>query len=226
MLLHIPGVLSADQVAAMRGRLQAAGWTDGRVTAGYQSAQAKRNLQLDEQDPLARELGATVLAALNDSALFMAAALPASVYPPLFNCYREGDAFGMHVDNAIRDIRGSSQRLRTDLSATLFLSEPDSYDGGELVIDGFSGASEIKLPAGDMILYPSVSLHRVNPVTRGQRMASFFWVQSLVRDQAQRTLLLELDLAVQQLTARVPDDPALVQLVGVYHNLLRRWTLV
>lgn len=226
MLLHIPGVLSADQVAAMRGRLQAAGWTDGRVTAGYQSAQAKRNLQLDEQDPLARELGATVLAALNDSALFMAAALPASVYPPLFNCYREGDAFGMHVDNAIRDIRGSSQRLRTDLSATLFLSEPDSYDGGELVIDGFSGASEIKLPAGDLILYPSVSLHRVNPVTRGQRMASFFWVQSLVRDQAQRTLLLELDLAVQQLTARVPDDPALVQLVGVYHNLLRRWTLV
>lgn len=226
MLLHIPGVLTPTQVRDMRERLQAAGWTDGRVTAGYQSAQAKKNLQLDEQDPLARELGAVVLRALNDSALFMSAALPATVYPPLFNCYREGDAFGMHVDNAIRDVRGSSQRLRTDLSATLFLSEPDSYDGGELVIDGFSGASEIKLPAGDLILYPSVSLHRVNPVTRGQRMASFFWVQSLVRDQAQRTLLLELDVAVQQLTERVPDDPALVQLVGVYHNLLRRWTLV
>ena len=226
MLLHIPGVLTPTQVRDMRERLQAAGWTDGRVTAGYQSAQAKKNLQLDEQDPLARELGAVVLRALNDSALFMSAALPATVYPPLFNCYREGDAFGMHVDNAIRDVRGSSQRLRTDLSATLFLSEPDSYEGGELVIDRFSGASEIKLPAGDLILYPSVSLHRVNPVTRGQRMASFFWVQSLVRDQAQRTLLLELDVAVQQLTERVPDDPALVQLVGVYHNLLRRWTLV
>lgn len=226
MLLHIPGVLTPTQVGDMRERLQAAGWADGRLTAGYQSAQAKRNLQLEEHDPLARELGAVVLRALNDNALFMSAALPATVYPPLFNCYREGDAFGLHVDNAIRDVRGSSQRLRTDLSATLFLSEPDSYDGGELVIDGFSGASEIKLPAGDMILYPSVSLHRVNPVTRGQRMASFFWAQSLVRDQGQRTLLLELDLAVQQLTARVPDDPALVQLVGVYHNLLRRWTLV
>jgi len=225
MILHIPQVLTSAQVMAFRQTLQEAGWADGRLTAGYQSAQAKRNLQLAEDDPLARELGAQVLRALSENALFMSAALPATVYPPLFNCYREGDAFGMHVDNAIRDIRGSSQRLRTDLSATLFLSDPDSYDGGELVIDGFSGASEIKLPAGDLILYPSVSLHRVNPVTRGQRMASFFWVQSLVRDQAQRTLLLELDLSVQQLTARVPDDPALVQLVGVYHNLLRRWTL-
>lgn len=226
MLLHIPQVLSPAQVAAMRERLYAAGWADGRLTAGYQSAQAKHNLQLAEHDPLARELGEVVLRALSDNALFMSAALPATVYPPLFNCYREGDSFGMHVDNAVRDIRGTRERLRTDLSATLFLSEPDSYDGGELVIDGFSGASEIKLPAGDMILYPSVSLHRVNPVTRGQRLASFFWVQSLVRDQAERTLLLELDLAVQQLTGRVPDDPALVQLVGVYHNLLRRWTLI
>lgn len=225
MILHVPQVLSPEQVLHVRQQLEQAGWADGRLTAGYQSAQAKRNLQLPEDDPLARELGGIVLAALAENALFMSAALPATVYPPLFNCYREGDSFGMHVDNAIRDIRGSHQRLRTDLSATLFLSEPDSYDGGELVIDGFSGASEIKLPAGDLILYPSVSLHRVNPVTRGQRMASFFWVQSLVRDQAQRTLLLELDLSVQQLTARVPDDPALVQLVGVYHNLLRRWTL-
>lgn len=226
MLLHIPNVLSAQQVADMRQRLEQAGWADGKLTAGYQSAQAKKNLQLNEADPLARQLGEVVLQALSENALFMSAALPATVYPPLFNCYREGDAFGMHVDNAIRDVRGSSQRLRTDLSATLFLSDPDSYDGGELVIDGFSGATEIKLPAGDLILYPSVSLHRVNPITRGQRLASFFWVQSLVRDQAQRTLLLELDLAVQQLTDRVPDDPALVQLVGVYHNLLRRWTLI
>lgn len=227
MLLQIPDVLTPAQVAGLRDRLAGADWADGRLTAGYQSAQAKRNLQLREDDPLARALGAEVLAALSGNALFMSAALPASVYPPLFNRYEGGGHFGMHVDNAVRELRsGGGGRLRTDLSATLFLSDPDEYDGGELVIDGFSGTSEIKLPAGHMVLYPSVSLHCVRPVTRGQRLASFFWVQSLVREQSQRTLLLELDLAVQQLTARVPDDPALVQLVGVYHNLLRRWTLI
>lgn len=224
MLLHIPNVLTPEQVARAREALAAADWADGKLTAGYQSSQAKNNLQLPESSPVAQELGDMVLGGLSRSALFMAAALPLKVFPPLFNCYRGGGSFGLHVDNAIRDVRGTSHRVRTDLSATLFLSDPDSYEGGELLVEDTYGAHQVKLPAGDLILYPSTSLHRVTPVVRGERLASFFWIQSLVREDSQRTLLLDLDTAIQQITQRHPDDPALVQLVGVYHNLMRRWS--
>jgi PKHD-type hydroxylase len=225
MLLHVPNVLSAAQVALFRQRLAGAGWVDGKVTAGYQSAQAKDNLQLPETDPVARELGGQVLDALGRSALFFTAALPRRIFPPLFNCYRGGQSFGFHVDNAIRYERtgGRSEPVRTDLSATLFLSDPADYDGGELVIDDTYGTQRVKLPAGDLVLYPGTSLHQVTPVTRGERLASFFWLQSLVRDTGERRQLFELDLAIQRLTQAAPGHPSLVQLTGVYHNLLRRW---
>lgn len=223
MLLRVPDVFTADQVQACREALERADWVDGRVTAGHQSARAKHNLQLAEDHPLARQWGEAVLQALSRSGLFHSAALPLKIFPPLFNCYREGGSFGVHVDNAIRDVRGTTHRVRTDLSATLFLSEPDSYDGGELVVEDTYGAHAVKLPAGHLVLYPASSLHRVNPVTRGVRLASFFWVQSLVRDDGERTLLFDLDQAITRLTRDMPGNPAVVSLTGTYHNLLRRW---
>lgn len=223
MLLHIPNVLNAEQVAACRATLERAEWRDGRATAGYQSAQAKHNLQLAEDDPVAQHLGDQLLQALGRNPLFLSAALPLKVYPPLFNCYRKGGDFGVHIDNAIREVRGTPHRVRTDISATLFLSAPEEYDGGELQIEDTYGAKSVKLPAGDMILYPATSLHRVTPVQRGSRFAAFFWVQSLVREDAQRALLFDLDTAIQRLTGDVPQHAALVQLTGVYHNLLRAW---
>ena len=223
MLLQVPKVLDADQVAQCRRMLDDADWADGRITAGYQSAQAKHNLQLPEDAPVARELGDMILAALQRSPLFLSAALPLKVFPPLFNRYAGGHAFGNHVDNAIRQVRGTPHRIRTDLSATLFLSAPDEYDGGELVVEDTFGTHAVKLPAGDMILYPASSLHLVRPVTRGVRTASFFWIQSMVRDDGERTLLYDLDRATQQVHRDLPDSPAALQLTGIYHNLLRRW---
>ena len=223
MLLQVPKVLDADQVAQCRRMLDDADWADGRITAGYQSAQAKHNLQLPEDAPVARELGDMILAALQRSPLFLSAALPLKVFPPLFNRYAGGHAFGNHVDNAIRQVRGTPHRIRTDLSATLFLSAPEEYDGGELVVEDTFGTHSVKLPAGDMILYPASSLHLVRPVTRGVRTASFFWIQSMVRDDGERTLLYDLDRATQQVHRDLPDSPAALQLTGIYHNLLRRW---
>ena len=223
MLLQVPKVLDADQVAQCRRMLDEADWADGRITAGYQSAQAKNNLQLPEDAPVARELGDMILAALQRSPLFLSAALPLKVFPPLFNRYAGGHAFGNHVDNAIRQVRGTPHRIRTDLSATLVLSAPEEYDGGELVIEDTFGTHAVKLPAGDMVLYPASSLHLVRPVTRGTRTASFFWIQSMVRDDGERTLLYDLDRATQQVHRDLPDSPAALQLTGIYHNLLRRW---
>lgn len=223
MLLQIPDVLTRQQVEHARGRLDAADWVDGRVTAGYQSSQVKENEQLPEDHPAARELGEMVLGALQRNPLFIAAALPLRVFPPLFNRYRGGHSFGNHVDNAIRQISGTSLRIRTDLSATLFLAEPDEYEGGELVVEDTYGVHSVKLPMGHMVLYPSTSLHHVRPVTRGARIASFFWIQSMLRDDGERTLLFDLDTAIQRLTVDMPKHPAAVQLTAVYHNLLRRW---
>ena len=223
MLLSIPGVLTQDQVAEARRLLEGADWTDGRITAGHQSARTKDNRQVPEGHPSAGALGERIVAALERSALFMAAALPLRVFPPLFNRYEGGQSFGTHVDNAIRQIPGTPHRVRTDLSATLFLSGPDEYDGGELVVEDTYGVHSVKLPAGDLVLYPGTSLHHVRSVTRGARVASFFWVQSMVRDDGERTLLFDLDTAIQRLSRDNPDHPSAVQLTGVYHNLLRRW---
>lgn len=226
MLLQIPDVLSPEEVVECRKALDAAEWVDGRVTAGYQSAKAKNNEQLPEDHPTARQIGDLILRALERNPMFMAAALPSKVFPPLFNRYRGGQSFGTHVDNAIRQVNGTPHRVRTDLSATLFFADPSEYDGGELVIEDTYGVHTVKLPAGHMVLYPSTSLHHVRPVTRGARVCSFFWIQSMVRDDGKRTLLFDLDLAVQRLSEDVPDHAAIVQLTGVYHNLLRRWAEV
>ena len=223
MLLHVPNVLTAEQVADCRRQLDAADWVDGRVTAGHQSAKAKDNAQLPEDSPVARELGRMILTALERNPLFVAGALPLKIFPPLFNRYASGQSFGNHVDNAVRKVRSTASWVRTDISATLFLAQPSEYDGGELMIDDTFGSHAVKLPAGDLVLYPSTSLHRVQPVTRGARIASFFWIQSMVRDDGERTLLFDLDLAIQRLGSDAPNHPALVQLTGVYHNLLRRW---
>lgn len=223
MLLQIPDVLSAEQVAQSRRLLDSATWIDGRVTAGHQSARAKDNVQLPEDHPVSRQLGEMILSSLQHNALFIAAALPLRVFPPLFNRYEGGQSFGNHVDNAIRQVAGTALRIRTDLSATLFLADPEEYDGGELLIEDTYGVHSIKLPAGHMVLYPSTSLHNVRPVTRGARIASFFWIQSMLRDDAERTLLFDLDTAIQRLTVDMPHHPAAVQLTAVYHNLLRRW---
>ena len=223
MLVPIPDFLTAVEVAHMRERLSSAPWVDGRITAGHQSAKAKDNTQLPEDHPLTRELGEVVLKAVERNPLFMTAALPRRVFPPLFNRYERGQSFGTHVDNAVRQIKGTMDRIRTDMSATLFLTAPGDYDGGELVIDDVYGAHKIKLPAGSLILYPAGSLHYVVPVTRGARLASFFWIQSMVRDDGARTLLFDLDTSIRKLTATNADPTALVQLTGTYHNLLRRW---
>jgi PKHD-type hydroxylase len=220
MLLAIPSVLNPEQVAAFRAALDGGQWIDGRATAGHQSALAKHNAQLAEDDPLSKRLGDILLDALDRNPLFVSAALPRRIFPPLFNRYGVGQSFGVHVDNAIRVITGVGVRVRTDLSATVFLSEPDEYDSGELSIEGGFGLQQVKLPAGSMVLYPASSLHRVEPITRGVRIAAFFWIQSMVRDDADRAALFDLDQAIQRLA---PDHPSSVALTGVYHNLLRRW---
>lgn len=223
MILRIPQMLTADEIAHMRARLAKASWVDGRVTAGHQGAKVKANLQIAEDSPDARELGAIVLRALERNALFLSAALPRHVYPPLFNKYEPGMTFGTHIDGAIRQI--GQQRIRTDISATLFLNPPEDYDGGELLIEDTYGAHSVKLPAGDMVLYPATSLHRVTPVTRGARIASFFWVQSLVKDDSERSLLFDLDRAIVELGQTVPgESPAMLRLTASYHNLVRKWT--
>ncbi len=223
MLISIPDVLTAEQVAQARQILDRADWVDGRVTAGPQSARAKDNSQLPETSPEARELGEMVLGALQRNALCVPAALPLQVFPPLFNRYQGGQSFGTHVDNAVRQVPGTPHRIRTDLSATLFFTGPDEYDGGELVVEDTYGVHGVKLPAGHLILYPSTSLHHVKPVTRGARICSFFWIQSMVRDDAERTLLFDLDSAIRRVSQGQPDHPAVVPLTGVYHNLIRRW---
>ena len=223
MMLHIPAVLTRAQVATMRMQLDQSGWVDGRATVGPQGAQVKRNRQLPEAAPLSRELGQVVQAALAANPLFFAAALPLRIVPPLFNRYGVGEEYGAHVDGAVRQVPGSPLPLRTDVSATLFLSEPAEYDGGELVVMDMYGAHEVKLAAGDLVVYPSSSVHKVEPVTRGERICSFFWVQSMVRDDARRSMLLELDQTIQRLRARLGDCDETVALTSHYHNLLRQW---
>jgi PKHD-type hydroxylase len=226
MLLQVSGVLSAQDVQTVRARLAAASWTDGRLTAGYRSAQVKANLQVPQSDPVAQEASGLIVRALERNATFISATLPHHVFPPLFNRYQAGMAFGDHVDNAVRQIPGTPHRLRTDISATLFLSDPAEYDGGELVIDDLYGAHAAKLAAGDMVVYPAGSLHRVEPVTRGVRDAAFFWIQSMVRDDGARTLLYEMDTSIRELTSSGADAQSLLRLTGCYHNLLRRWAEV
>ena len=220
-MIVIPNVLSPAQLGTIRARLDAADWIDGNATSGHQSARAKRNRQLAEDDAEAKALGNIVLDALAASALFVAAALPLKVYPPLFNRYGEGEGFGDHVDSAVRIRAGSDFRIRSDLSATLFLSDRSEYGGGELIAEG---QAPVKLAAGDMVLYPASTVHHVTPVTRGERIASFFWIQSMVRDTSARAMLFDLDRSIQELTETAgPSAPALIRLTGLYHNLLRRW---
>jgi PKHD-type hydroxylase len=230
MLISIPDVLSSGQVAQARQVLDTTEWTDGRVTAGHQSAKTKDNLQIPEGHPAAKQLGDLILAALGKNPLFLSAALPLRVFPPLFNRYSGGQSFGTHVDNAIRQVTGTPHRIRTDMSATLFLTAPDEYDGGELCVEDTYGVKSVKLPPGHLILYPATSLHHVKPVTRGARVSSFFWIQSMIRDDGQRSLLFDLDLAIQRLGRDLAGNPAAeqtaVQLTGVYHNLLRQWAEV
>jgi PKHD-type hydroxylase len=228
VLVTIEGVLTAEQVATARGKLAQAEWVDGRVTAGYQAQEVKRNAQVREGSAAAVEVGEMVLGGLARSARFMAAALPLRVFPPMFNSYAGGQTFGTHVDTAIRQLASTGQRIRADLSATLFLTQPEEYDGGELVVEDSYGEKRVKLAAGDMVLYPATSLHRVEPVTRGNRVSSFFWVQSMVRQDAQRALLFDLDAAIQRLAGSEQAQVAAVkesavQVTGVYHNLLRQW---
>lgn len=222
MLAHIPAVLSATQVAQFRAALDAADWVDGRETVGAQGSLVKRNLQLPDASPLKRELGAAVLSALANNPLYFAAVLPLRTLPPRFNRYAGGGHYGFHIDGSVMAL-GDGRHLRSDVSCTLFLSEPDEYDGGELVVSDTYGEHDVKLPAGDLIAYPSSSLHEVRPVTRGARVASFFWVQSMVRDEARRRMLFELDTSIQTLTRANADSGAVLQLTAVYHNLLRLW---
>lgn len=223
MLLNIPNILTPEQVAGARKILEAAEWVDGKVTAGYQSARTKDNQQIPEGHPAARQVGEMILKALGQHPLFLSAALPLQVFPPLFNRYSGGQSFGTHVDNAIRQVPGTPHRLRTDLSATLFFAAPEEYDGGELCVEDAYGVKSVKLPPGHMVLYPATSLHHVKPVTRGARLCSFFWMQSMVRDDGRRSILFDLDLSIQRLSRDHPDHPSAVQLTGVYHNLLRQW---
>lgn len=224
MLLSIADVLTKAQVKECRKLLDKAEWVDGNVTSGHQSALAKNNMQLPEDSPVARQIGDFIQDALGVNPLFMSAALPLKVFPPLFNQYSSGQEFQTHVDNAIRVLRGTNFRIRSDLSATLFFSEPEEYDGGVLTIEDIYGSQQVKLSAGSMVLYPSSSLHHVTPVTRGTRISSFFWMQSMVRDDAQRTMLYQLDQSIQTLTQQLGGkDPQVISLAGIYHNLLRMW---
>lgn len=224
MLIEIPALLNAREVESTVATLFDQPWVDGKVTAGQRSALAKNNRQLSQDSPVAIRVGEQILARLSDNALFMSAALPKRIYPPLFNRYCGGEAFDWHIDNAIRGLKGVRERVRTDISATLFLANPASYDGGELIIRDTFGEHAVKLPAGHLLIYPGSSLHKINPVTRGERIASFFWIESLVREDSQRQLLLDMDVAIQTLTAQDADHHALLQLSGAYHNLLRRWS--
>lgn len=224
MMLTIPDVLSAAQVQQCRQILAQANWTDGRSTAGHVAVQAKDNLQLGLDDPIAQKLGGLILDALSKNQRFISATLPLRVLPPRFNRYSGGGHYGNHIDNAIFGIPGTPQRVRSDISATLFFNDPDDYDGGELTIEDSYGAHTVKLPAGHLVVYPGASLHRVTPVTRGERLAAFFWIQSLVREDNRRSILWELDTAIQRIGQDQPDSPALPQLTGVYHNLIREWS--
>ncbi|MFZ0273291.1 MAG: Fe2+-dependent dioxygenase [Acidobacteriaceae bacterium] len=226
MLLTIPDLLSPEQVEEIRRKLDSADWVDGRVTAGHQSTLAKNNMQVPEGHPVAKEVGELILQTLGQNPLFVSAALPVKVFPPLFNRYSGGQSFGTHIDNAIRHLKGTTHRVRSDLSATLFFSNPEEYDGGELVVEDTYGIHSVKLPPGHMVLYPSSSLHNVRPVTRGARVSSFFWIQSMVRDDGARTLLFDLDNVTQRITAEQIDSPNAIRLTGIYHNLLRRWAEV
>jgi PKHD-type hydroxylase len=223
MLLHIPDVITREQVEQIRAELEAADWTDGRETVGAQGARVKRNQQLPDASPLRRQLGEQVQAALARHPLYHAATLPLRTLPPRFNRYAEGGQYGFHVDGAVMAAHDEAGQLRSDIACTLFLNEPEAYDGGELIVSDTYGEHEVKLPAGDLIVYPSSSLHRVAPVTRGARLAAFFWVQSLVRDDGKRRLLFELDTSIQALTRSGADAAAVLQLTGIYHNLLRQW---
>lgn len=222
MLIAIENVLSKQDVQHWRQRLDAADWRDGAMTAGSLARSAKRNLQLDDSSELAQTLGQHILRSLTGNPLFISAALPSKIYPPKFNRYADGGTYGVHVDSAVMHVPNTNIKVRSDLSATLFFSEPEEYDGGELEIDGPFGVQTVKLSAGDMVLYPSSSLHRVTPVTRGARVASFFWIESLVADDNRRTILFDLDQAIQGLSLKTAaEDPHLLKLTGVYHNLLR-----
>jgi len=223
MILCIPDVLTPEQTAEARALLESADWVDGKTTAGYQASQVKDNLQLSAMHPVARQIGETIVKALTANQLFMSAALPLHFLPPMFNRYSGGQQFGTHVDGAIRQVPGGGRRIRTDLSCTLFFANPDEYDGGELHIEDTYGSKSVKLPAGHMVLYPSTSLHRVTPVTRGTRLCSFFWLQSLIRDDQRRSMMFDMDMAIQRLAVDTPNHPSLVSLTGVYHNLLRQW---
>ncbi len=223
MMLHIPNVLTPEQVARCRDVMEKAAWVDGDSTAGHQSRKVKFNLQLPERSAETQELGDMVRKALAPNQLFVSAVLPQQVLPPLFNRYDAGMVFGSHVDNAIRE-HFSGIRIRTDVSATLFISAPEDYDGGELVIEDTFGSHAVKLPAGDMIVYPGTSLHHVTPITRGSHIASFFWTQSLIRDNEKRALMFDLDMSIMKLAQDHPDHPSTVQLTSIYHNLLRQWS--
>ena len=224
MLLRIPDLLTPEQTRQCRDALERAEWTDGRGTAGHAAVKSKRNQQLAPDDPLTQNIGELILQALSANALYMSAALPLKVFPPRINRYAGGGEYGFHVDGAVMSVPGTPHRIRTDVSATLFFSEPDEYDGGELVIEDTYGEQRVKLPAGHLVLYPGTSLHKVTPVTRGARLAAFFWTQSLIRDDTQRALLFQLDQSIQSLSAREGNDAEASRLLGVYHNLLRQWS--
>jgi PKHD-type hydroxylase len=223
MLVHVPHLLTAEELAAISGKLAVAEWADGRASVGSLGARVKHNRQVPLESPTGRELGAMIQRKLEQTPLFVTAALPHKIYPPQFNRYEGGEAYGSHIDGAIMQVPNSHFSVRGDVSATIFLSAPEDYDGGELIVETSYGVQSVKLPAGDMVLYPATSLHKVQPVTRGARTACFFWVQSVVRDDAERTLLVDLDTAIQALRREHPDHPSVLPLVNVYHNLLRRW---
>lgn len=223
MLIQIPGLLDKQQTDEIRAALDNANWVDGNATAGSMAVRVKQNRQLAESDPLGKELGEKIVRALHRSQLFVAAALPKKILPPLFNCYESAESYGRHIDGAIRPIAGTPHRIRTDLSATLFLSEPDSYEGGELQIEDPSGPRRVKLAAGDLLLYSATSVHGVRPVTSGKRLAGFFWIESMVREDHKRAILFQLDRATQKVTSHEKGDGAEIELAGVYHNLLRLW---
>ncbi len=227
MLVCVPDVLSKAEVAEFRAVMDAAAWEDGRSTAGAQSAMVKKNEQLPPNSETTRQLGERIVKALAACPLFVSAAIPRHIFPPLFNRYTVGQHFGVHVDNAVRGDPPTGMRIRTDLSVTLFLSEPDEYDGGELIVEDYYGSHQVKLPAGHLVLYPASSLHTVTPVTRGARVASFFWLQSMIRDDHARSLIFDLDTAIQGLVARLDrNDADVVRLTGIYHNLIRYWAEV
>jgi len=223
VLVSIPNVLTPEQVAETRALLDTAEWIDGKATAGHQGSRVKNNQQIPVDDPVARQVGDAILRCLSATPLFLSAALPLHILPPMFNRYSGGQTFGTHVDGAIRILPGTPHRMRTDLSATLFFANPDEYDGGELIIEDTYGSKSVKLPAGHMILYPATSLHRVAPVTRGTRLCSFFWIQSMIRDDGRRALLFEMDGAIQGFGLENSTHPSVISLTGVYHNLLRQW---